>query len=309
MQTESDILFIDDGRESSFTRSVLARPGVVCLAAAPPAEPLAALPDRPRCVLLQVAGETRAQWLREILRRKWPLACAWPEINADGTTDDDPRWLDQLAAATRTRRLPACVLGAWRVIPALASLKELISGGCLGDIQHLNWNWLDESQPSRRYQWLAANVLRWLADDTGVRTGPYGQSGERRSLSVDGPGTHHVLFSRSDDCGRSGLAAAPLTKTCPAAMHEALCSVVGHAGQAVARIRLPDGAGWVESVLGTRRRRRDFTAVHNLDLELTLLWRFAGKELKTWPALAMLNEDSVPGDTTSFKAEEGMAPL
>ena len=277
MQVENDILFIDDGSVPSFGRSVLARPGVFSLSASAPPPQLAAMPVRPRCVLLHVAGEARAQWLRELLRLKWPIACAWPDTTAaDGAPDDDPRWLDQLAAATSKRRLPSCVLGAWRVLPALASLKELISGGCLGEILEVDWTWGDEAGPSRRYQWFADDVLRWLAGGTATNGGQGGQGGQG------------VLSGTGGVCGQ-GLSATVLAS--PLVAGEALCSVVGSAGQAVARLRLPAGAGCVESVLGARRRRQEYSAVNGLELELTLLWRFACRELKNWPALAMLNDD------------------
>ena len=270
MQAENDILFIDDGSEPSFGRSVLARPGVFSLSASAPPLPLADMPVRPRCVLLHVAGEARAQWLRELLRHKWPIACAWPDTTiADGAPDDDLRWLEQLAAATSKRHLPACVLGAWRVLPALASLKELISGGCLGELYLLSWAWGKAAVPSRRQQWLADDVLSWLAAGTTAC------SGLNIPRGSDRPGVDSI-FERSLASLGTG---------------EALCRIVGSAGQAVARLRLPVGAGCVESVLGARRRRQEFAAVNGLDLELTLLWRFASRELKNWPALAMLNDD------------------
>lgn len=261
MQVENDILFITDGSDASFSRSVLARPGVVSLPASASPTQLSNLSERPRCVILQVGAAARAQWLRELLRRKWPIACAWPETCATTADDGDSRWLEQLAAATSKRRLPACVLGAWRVQPALASLKELISGGCLGDIHEVAWTWGDEVRPCRRHQWLANDVLRWLAAGTGALNGQGG--------------------------------VVPPSAPQPAT-DEALCSIVGSAGQAMARLRLPDGAGCVESILlGARCRRRDFVAVNGLELELTLLWRFAEREQKTWPLLAMLNNGEV----------------
>lgn len=263
MQAENDILYITDGSDPSFGRSVLARPGVVSLPASSSPAQLPSLSERPRCVILQVGAVARAQWLRELLRRKWPVACVWPEKSATAADDDDLRWLEQLAAATSKRRLPACVLGAWRVLPALASLKELISGGCLGDIHEVAWTWGDDVRPSRRYQWLAKDIQRWLAAGTGM---PGGQ-------------------------GAAEQGAATLLSLPQPATDGALCRVVGGAGQAVARLRLPDGAGCVESILlGARRRRREFVAVNSLELELTLLWRFADRELKAWPLLAMLND-------------------
>jgi hypothetical protein len=263
MQVENDILFITDDSDASFSRSVLARPGVVSLPASAAPTQLSNLSGRPRCVILQVGAAVRAQWLRELLRHKWPIACAWPEKCATiaEAEDEDSQWLEQLAAATGKRRLPACVLGAWRVLPALARLKELVSGGCLGDIHEVAWTWGDELCPSRRRQWLANDVLRWLAAGTGALAGQGGAA----------------LFS------------APQPAT-----GEALCSIVGSAGQAMARLRLPDGAGCVESILlGARCRRRDFAAVNGLELELTLLWRFAERGQKTWPLLAMLNDGEV----------------
>ncbi|MDD4539045.1 MAG: hypothetical protein PHT80_08540 [Lentisphaeria bacterium] len=269
MQTENDILFIADDSDPSFGRSVLARPGVVNLPASASPAQLAMLTGCPRCVLLQVAAEARAQWLRELLRRKWPIACAWPENSATGASDDDSHWLTQLAAATRKRRLPACVLGAWRVLPALASLKEMMSGGCLGELYLRSWAWGKAAVPSRRQQWLANDVLSWLAADT---TACSGLNIPRGSGS---PGDDSI-FERSLASLGTG---------------EALCRIVGSAGQAVARLHLPDGAGCVESHLGSRRRRQEFAAVNGLELELTLLWRFASRELKAWPLLAMLNDD------------------
>ncbi len=281
MQAENDILFIDDGSDPSLGRSVLTRPGVVRLSASASPLQLASLPCFPRCVLLQVAGEARSPWLRELLRRKWPIACAWPEPGALGASDDDPRWLAQLAGAARTRRLPACVLGAWRVLPALASLKELISGGCLGDVQHVAWTWADEWQASRRHQWLADDVLRWLAAGTTAC------SGLNIPLGSGGPGVDSIFEGSLASLGTG----------------EVLCRIVGSAGQAMARLHLPDGTGCVESLLGARRRRREFAAVNGLELELTLLWRFASREMKTWPLLAMLNDGGALVGTLSPKVE------
>lgn len=253
MQAEADLILIDDASNPSFRRLAQALPGIGCLPTEQPS--LTALTNRPRCVILQQrSAAARTSWLHELIRLKWPFACAWlsPATRAEEEEEDDG-WLPLLGAATQKRRLPACILGAWRVFPALATIKELVSGGSLGAVQALSWFWPEHYRPSRRELWLAGDIQRWLAGSALVE---------------------RVLTAEEEP---------------PLAAAEIGCRIEGDAGWASARIRLTDGAGRLESQLGQRRRQRDFAGVDSLEIELGLVQRYAGNDLKAWPLLCMLN--------------------
>jgi hypothetical protein len=79
-------------------------------------------------VVLCGGAEFNVAWHRECMRRKCRVICA--------PTDGD--WLPlgrELARAVARRRLASCVLGSWRLRPALAALRELADGGALGTLQ------------------------------------------------------------------------------------------------------------------------------------------------------------------------------
>jgi hypothetical protein len=258
MPEDKDILVIDVAQAAApLARKLLLRPGFVALSPAMAPAQLAQLSWRPPCVLLHADSQQRPQWLRELLRLKWPIACLWPERDAAGRPDDDPNWLSPLAAAARKRRLPVCLLEAWRALPAAASVKELISGGCIGDVQEIVWSWSSKGIVSQRQRWFAADLCRWFAAD-------------------------------GKDAVEEGNC-AELDAAEELAANEALCQIQGSAGQVRLRFCLADGSACVESRLHTRQRRRDFAARRSLPLELSLLRRFASRDLKNWPALAMLN--------------------
>ncbi|HOG52225.1 MAG TPA: hypothetical protein PKY10_16675, partial [Lentisphaeria bacterium] len=94
-----------------------------------PAKVLDSAPDA-RVVLAAPLDQTTA-WIKELLRRKRHFALAsLSEINGHD--------LVQLAAAAHKRRLTPVVLGSWRCLPPVLTLRELTVSGVLGQLSRLD---------------------------------------------------------------------------------------------------------------------------------------------------------------------------
>lgn len=103
-------------------------------------------------IFLQAGGTLRQEVIRLLLKEKKPFVL----LGLEPADLNDPK---RLQAAARKKGMQVCWLGSLRFHQAAAHMKELLSGGCLGEIQNCRYS---ESLNSPWEYYKVQDLLNWL---------------------------------------------------------------------------------------------------------------------------------------------------
>ena len=188
--------------------------------------PLDKLPED-AFAILNLQGEERQQVLGAFFRQKRPFALG----GIGGVTKDE---LMRLCETAHRKKARAWVIGGYRMLPIVAAVKEVITGGCLGELKSLSVHGdygIDLAQDT-----LLVDATIWMC-----REKPRGNSSIIPSMK----------FER--DSKRLGIVAC------------------GSAGGLEAACDLSEGRGWMKTIVNGHQCTRTFWGIDTVAMELNLL--------------------------------------
>ena len=181
-------------------------------------------------------------------RQKRPFAFASVcDIDEDGD-------LVRLCETARRKKSRAWMLGGLRVLPVVASTKEIITGGCLGELKSFSVvSGFEKGDEEGR---MLHDAVAWMC----------GAQAKQNEGGVE-PGIERTFDGKSLEI-----------------------TAVGSAGELFAEYDFKEGKGSMTTTVNHHRRTRSFGAANARTMELNLLAAFVPTMTATLPGLVPLRE-------------------
>ena len=191
--------------------------------------------------LLNLEGEELQGILGAYFRQKRPFVLA-------GLNEMSNEELKRLVATVRKRKARAWVLGGLRILPMVSAVKEIISGGCLGQIREMNMSCGKFSESLLHCRMMALDAAAWLSEKAFPTL-------EKPKVTVGTLGNKLVI------------------------------SAVGVAGELHGEYDFSNQSGYLNTVTGHHERKREFGSSDSLQMELNLLLSLASGDVCSLPGI------------------------